>query len=196
MWKVGLEVRKDSTAVVLRKKARSEKDGRVVSRLLGIANILDGMERGQAARAVGMNRQGMRDWVLRYNEFGIEGLRNKPKGRPARALTVQQEAEIETLVAAAPNGTLVRWRCVDVRDEIEKRFGVVLHERTIGKLLRRLGLRRLSVRPIHPETDPKAQDDFKKTSQPKSGKSCRTTPKASPSSSGSRTKHGLDKKER
>ena len=65
-----------------------------------------------------------------------------------------------------------------------------------SKLLRRLGLRRLSVRPIHPETDPKAQDDFKKTSQPKSRKSCRTTPKASPSSSGSRTKHGLDKKER
>lgn len=49
MWQVGIDVRKDMTAAVLRKKARREKNGRVEARMLGIANILDGMERGVAA---------------------------------------------------------------------------------------------------------------------------------------------------
>ena len=61
---------------------------------------------------------------------------------------------------------MVRWRRVDLRDLIDRRFGVRLHERTVGKLLRRLGFRRLSVRPRHPQSDPAAQEAFKKTSPP------------------------------
>jgi putative transposase len=196
MWQEAIEVRRDITAAVLRKKARREKDGRVVSRLLGIANILDGMERDPAARAVGMTRQTLCDWVHRYNESGIDGLKNRPKGRPKRALTPEQEQEIETLVTTAPNGTLVRWRCVDIQAEIEKRFKVVVHESTIGKWLRRMDFRRVSVRPLHPEADVEAQEAFKKTSRPKSPKSCPTMPKTSSLSSGSRTKQGSGKKAR
>jgi transposase len=196
MWQVGIEVRKDITASVLRKKARREKDGLAASRLLGIANILDGMDRDQAARAAGMTRQTLRDWVHRYNAEGIEGVRNRPKGRPERALTRAQEQEIDAFVTQAPKGTRVRWRCVDVQEEIEKRFGVVLHERTVGKLLRRLGFRRLSVRPINPEADLEAQEDFKKTLPQGWQKSSRRRRKEKPSSSGSRTKRGLAKKAR
>jgi transposase len=194
MWQVGLEVRKDITAAVLRKKARGEKDGRVASRLLGIANVLDGMDRETAARSAGMDRQTLRDWVHRYNDEGIEGLRNRAKGRPKRALTPKQEQEIETLVTTAPNGVLVRWRRVDIQSEIEKRFGVVVHERTVGLLLNRLGFRRISVRPLHPETDVTAQEAFKKTSRPRSQKPCPPMPKTNASSSGSRTKPASDKK--
>jgi transposase len=196
MWQVGIEVRKDMTAAVLRKKARGEKDGRAAARLLGIANILDGMDRDLAARAAGMTRQTLRDWVVRYNAEGIVGLRNKPKGHRNRALTPEQEREIETLVTAPPHGTLVRWRRVDIQNEIEKRFGIIVHENTIGTWLRRLGFRRISVRPLHPETDAEAQAAFKKTSPPRSRKSCPTTPKTSPLSSGSRTKPALGKKVR
>jgi transposase len=196
MWQEAIELRKDMTAAVLRKKARSEKKGSVVARLLGIANILDGMDRDSAARSVGMTRQTLCDWVHRYNEGGINGLKNKPKGRPKRALTPEQEQEIETLVTTTPNGALVRWRCVDIQVEIEKRFQVVVHESTIGKWLHRMGFSRISVRPVHPETDQAAQEAFKKTLPPGSRKSCPNTPKASTSSSGSRTKPALDKKAR
>jgi len=196
MWQEAIEVRQDITATVLRKKARKERDGCIASRLLGIANILEGMDRDTAARAAGMTRQTLRDWVHRYNAEGVEGMKNKPKGRPRRALTLAQEQEIETLITASPDGTLVRWRRVDIQSEIEKRFGVVVHENTVGKLLRRLGFRRISARPLHPETDAEAQVAFKKTSPPKSQKSCRTAPKTKRSSSGFRTKPASDKKAR
>ncbi len=194
MSRRGVEVRQDITARVLRKKARTEKDVLAASRMLGIANVLDGMNRASAARAAGMDRQTLRDWVHRYNKEGIKGLRDRPKGRPERALTPQQEKEIATLVSQEPEGNLVRWRCVDIQKEIEQRYSVVLHERSVGKLLRRLGFRRMSVRPLHPKNDPEAVESFKKTSPPAWRKSSPNTPKAKPSSSGSRMRRGSDKK--
>ena len=62
---------------------------------------------------------------------------------------------------------VVRWRRIDLKHRIEAEFGVVMHERTVGKHLAALGFRRLSVRPQHPESDPEAQEAFKKTSPPR-----------------------------
>ena len=148
MARAGIEVRRGNTAAMLRKLARQEKQGRVAARLLGIANMLDGMKRETAARSAGMTRQTLRDWVHRYNTEGIEGLCDRPKGHPPRALTPEQEQAIAELVEQPPaNKVLVRWRCADVKAEIEGRYGVVLHESSVGTLLRRLGFRRMSVRP-------------------------------------------------
>jgi hypothetical protein len=57
---------------------------------------------------------------------------------------------------------VVRWRRVDLAALIAARFGVVLAERTVGTLLRRLGFVRLSVRPRHPAHDAEAQAAPKK----------------------------------
>lgn len=196
MGKVGIEVRRDITASVLRKKARTEKDGRASSRMLGIANVLDGMDRGQAAQCVGMTRQTLRDWVQRYNDKGLDGLRDKPKGCRKRALTTEQERKVETIITTEANGVFVRWRRVDVQVEIEKRFGIVVCERTASNILRRLDFRHISTRPLHPETDAAAQEAFKKTSPPRLRESCPNTPKTNTSSFGSKTKPASDKKAR
>jgi hypothetical protein len=57
---------------------------------------------------------------------------------------------------------VVRWRRIDLKHRIKAEFGVVMHERTVGKHLAALGFRRLSVRPQHPKSDPEAQETFKK----------------------------------
>ena len=79
-----LKIRKDRTSAVLRKLAKAETDVRVARRLLAIANALCGMNRAEAARSAGMDRQTLRDWVIRYNEHGVAGLSDqKSSGRPA-----------------------------------------------------------------------------------------------------------------
>jgi hypothetical protein len=83
---------------------------------------------------------------------------------------------------------VVRWRRVDLRDELERRFGVVLHERSVGKVLAKLGYRRLSVRPRHPQADEEAQEAFKKTLPQRSRRGSPSMPKTRRSKSGSRTK--------
>jgi hypothetical protein len=47
---------------------KGESNGRVARRILAIANALDGMSREAAAQSAGMDRQTLRDWVIRYNE--------------------------------------------------------------------------------------------------------------------------------
>lgn len=86
---------------------------------------------------------------------------NRPKGHPERGLTQEREKEIAEMVLQPPLSNLVRWRCVDIKTENEKRFGVSLRESTVGFLLHRLGFRRMSVRPLHPQNDPETVKDFK-----------------------------------
>jgi transposase len=115
-----------------------------------------------------MDRQTLRDWVHRYDELGLEGLRNRGNpGAPPRKLTQEQETQLAEWVRRGPElerHKIVRWRLVDLRDEIACEFGVEIHERTVGKIMARLKFRRVSVRPRHPDQDVAAQEAHKKTS--------------------------------
>lgn len=167
----GIEItRHEMTAAELRQASGRAKSARAARRILALALVLEGVDRTAAARSCGMDRQTLRDWVHRYNAEGLAGLENrKPSGRPAK-LTRDQEQALIALVEAGPEaGTdkVVRWRRIDLRDKLEERFGVTVHERTVGKRLAKLGYRRLSVRPHNPKADVDAQAAFKKTSPPR-----------------------------
>lgn len=157
----------DHTAEELRHEAAKTKDGQVVRRLLALALLLDGKSRAEAAAHSGMQRQTLRDWVHRYNAEGIAGLKSRRPPGPTPLLTAQQMAELKALVVSGPDpeqDRVVRWRCVDLRTQIARRYSVTVHERTVGKLLRKLGLTRLQPRPFHPKKDAAAQEAYKKTS--------------------------------
>src|SRR3954454_4527323 len=80
---VAVAIATGRTPAELRAMARRERDGRVSARLLALANALDGTSRDQAARAAGMDRPSLRDWVHRYNAEGVAGLRDRPRPGPA-----------------------------------------------------------------------------------------------------------------
>ncbi len=159
--------RTDLTAAQLRATAARSRDAQAARRMLAIALVLEDFDRKTAAETCGMDRQTLRDWVHRYNAEGLAGLTNRRgASRPCR-LTATQVAELVSWLEAGPDPAVdgvVRWRRQDLRARIAARFGVELHERTVGKYLAALGYRRLSVRPRHPRTDPAAQEDFKKAS--------------------------------
>ena len=80
-----IAVRTDFAAVEVRRLARRAKDSDQVRRLLAIAAVLDGASRAEAAKVGGMDRQTLRDWVIRFNEQGPDGLINVPApGAPAK----------------------------------------------------------------------------------------------------------------
>jgi transposase len=163
----GDRTRLDRSARELREVAARTEDGDVVRRLLGIALLLDGWPRGEAASTVGMDRQTLCDWAHRYNAGGVAGLATAARsGRPP-ALSEAQMAELKALVIAGPDPEkdgVVRWRCVDLRVKIADHFLVTFHKRSVGKLLHKLGLTRLQPRPYHPKKDAAVQEAFKKTS--------------------------------
>ena len=135
--------------------------------MLAIAMVLEGRSRTEAAQACGMDRQTLRDWVHRYNEEGLSGLSDRKSSGREPKLTPAQMAQLAEWVRTGPDlveDGVVRWRRIDLARKIEREFAVVVVERTVGKLLRKLGFRRLSVRPVHPEKDPAAEQAHKKTS--------------------------------
>ena len=161
--------RLELSAQKLRRLASRSLEGRVACRVLAIAHVLEGSSRSDAAAACGLDRQTLRDWVHRYTLEGLAGLSDAQRsGRPP-ALSAEQMQDLKDLVLAGPDLALngvTRWRCIDLCGVIAERYEVVVHERTVGKLLRRLGLTRLQPRPYHPKKDAAAQETFKKTSPP------------------------------
>src|SRR3954451_4051884 len=93
-----LTIREDRSAGELRAYARRAPSLRATARAYAIANALEGMTRAEAARLAGMERQALRDAVLRYNAEGLAGLEDRPKsGRPAR-LTDGEQATLGALI--------------------------------------------------------------------------------------------------
>ena len=159
--------RTDMTGKELRAAAARSRDAQAARRMLAIALVLEGVERKSAAETCGMDRQTLRDWVHRYNADGLAGLANRRGASRPHRLAPGQMAELVSWLEAGPDPAadrVVRWRRQDLRARIAERFGIELHERTVGKYLAALGYRRLSVRPRHPKTDPGAQEAFKKHS--------------------------------
>jgi transposase len=191
--------RLDLDASGLRRAAALSKEAAAARRMLALALVLDGALREEAAVSCGMDRQTLRDWVHRYNAEGVAGLSNKRPPGAAPRLTAEQSARVAQWVRAGPNlaaDGVVRWRRVDLAAKIAREFGVVLAERSVGDLLHRLGFRRISVRPQHPDQDAAALEAHKKTSPNWSVLPFRSTPAASRWKSGGRTRPGSVSKAR
>jgi transposase len=190
----GIEItRVDMSASELRSASAKAPDARSARRMLALALVLEGVDRKTAAETCGMDRQTLRDWVHRYNADGLCGLTNRSYAGPPRRLNADALAELAKLVEAGPDPEtdgVVRWRRVDLQRVIEERFGVAMHERTVGKQLKALGFVKLTARAQHPKSDPEVQQAFKKTSPTRSQPPSRKRAAENLSKSGSRMKHG------
>jgi transposase len=163
-----VKLRLDYSAEELRALARRSKDVNQSRRLLSLAAVRDGMDRGSAAKIGGMDRQTLRDWVHRFNASGPAGLIDNWTEGPKPRLSASQLTELATIVEGGPDREtdgVVRWRRVDLKRVIAERFGVDFHARHVGKVLKQLGFSHMSARPRHPAQDERIVEAFKKTSR-------------------------------
>lgn len=161
-------LRSDFSAADLRRLAARGKDANQSRRLLSLAAVRDGMNRTDAARMGGMDRQTLRDWVIRFNEGGADALIDRHAGGTQPRLSAAQLIELAAIVDAGPDPAVdgvVRWRRVDLKRVVAQRFGVDFHERYIGVLLVGMGFSHVSARPKHPGQDTETIAAFKKTSR-------------------------------
>jgi transposase len=160
-----LAIRQDLPAEELRRLARREPDRRAATRLLAIANALDGFSRAEAARLAGMERQALRDAVIRYNAEGPSGLHDRPRAGRPEALMPGQQAALKAWVRRGPDPErdgVSAWRLVDICAHAEEAYGVRYSGWGMSRLLRRLGLSRQTTRPRHPEGRAAERAAFKK----------------------------------
>jgi transposase len=184
-------MRTELSAGALRLKASRVRDANQARRLLALASILEGVSRSEAARLAGMDRQSLRDWVHRYNAEGVDGLRDRSRTGRKPLLNEQQLAELDQVVKTPPDPVaegVVRWRLIDLKAQIAKRFGIEISERSVGRILKLRGFRKLSARPRHPEAD-EASQQTSRPIFPGSYATCSLSmPSQSPLRSGFRTR--------
>jgi transposase len=119
-----------------------------------------------AAEAAGMDRQTLRDWVIRYNAHGLDGLSDCwGDGRPPR-LEAHEQAELMRIVLEGPDpeSGLSAFTREDLVRICEARFGKTFHPASLGRILKRLGFSRQKARPSHPQKDPALAEAFKRGS--------------------------------
>jgi len=164
-----IPLRSDFDAAALRGFARRSKDAPQARRLLALAAIYEGASRTEAARIGGVTRQIVRDWVVKFNAHGPEGLIDrKPPGPPSRLTDAHRTA----LMARIDDGPIpsvhgvVRWRLVDLIAWLWEDFRITISKQTLSREVRALGYRKLSARPRHHAKSEAEVSAFKKPSPP------------------------------
>src|SRR5215208_7643701 len=166
---VAVPLRSDFDAAQLRTLAKRSRDPDQTRRLLALAAIYDGASRTEAAQIGCVTLQIVRDWVLRFNARGPEGLlTGRAPGAPAR-LNDQHRQALQAIVDQGPIPAIhgvVRWRLVDLIAWVWEEFRLTLSKQTLSRELRAMNYRKLSARPRHHAKNEAAVSAFKKTSPP------------------------------
>jgi len=162
-----IALRDDFAAAALRQLAKNSKNGPQIRRLLSLAAIYDGARRTEAAKIGGVGLQIIRDWVLRFNARGADGLLDgKAPGRPSKLNAAQRQA-VAGMIERGPIPAIhgvVRWRLIDLAQWIFEEFRITIAKQTLSRELRAMGYRKLSARPRHHAQAAGAIEDFKKVS--------------------------------
>jgi transposase len=162
---VPIALRSDFDDARVRSAAKRSKDGPQARRVLALAALYEGATRSAAAKIGGVTLQIVRDWVLKFNAHGPDGLidRKAPGQRPR--LNDEHRAGLAAIIESGPIPAIhggVRWRIVDLCQWVWEEFRVVVAKQTLSRERRAMGYRKLSARPRHHAQAEGAIEDFKK----------------------------------
>jgi transposase len=164
-----IPLRRDFDATTLRAVARKTKDAAQARRLLALAAIYEGAMRTEAAKIGDVTLQIVRDWVVKFNAHGPDGLIDrKAPGQPSK-LNDAHRAALLKMIEEGPTPAIhgvVRWRLIDLAQWMFEEFRLSIAVQTLSRELRKMGYRKLSARPRHHAQAEGAIEDFKKHFQP------------------------------
>jgi transposase len=175
-------LREDFDGAALRRLSRTTKSANQARRLLALAEIYDGGSRSAAARIGGVGLQIVRDWVIRFNARGPDGLLDgKAPGPPFAA--ERCAAGTGRCCGKRPDPgdpRVVRWRLIDLAQWLHDEFAVSLDETNISRELKKLGYVKLTARPRHHAQNEHAMEAFKRGLRCRAGKGPRSLPRERP----------------
>lgn len=169
-----ISLRTDFDASRLRAIARQTKDAGQARRLLALAVVYDGASRTEAAKIGGVTLQIIRDWVMKLNTHGPDGLIDRKAPGQTSRLNATHRAALAAVIESGPVPAvhgMVRWRVIDLCQWVWEEFRVSIAPQTLSRALRAMGYRKLSARPRHHAQAGGAIEHFKKASRPFSTKS-------------------------
>lgn len=180
-----MHVESHDEAVQLRRWARAEKNAKLAQRLRLVAFAMEGHTSLEIGQWVDLSQRQVQDWVRRYNQNGVEGLKDRPGRGPNPMLAADEVDQLKARIDAGPGAGdgVCTLRGKDVQRILEEEFGKVRKLGAVYKLLHQLGYSSLAPRPQHRFADPEAQAAFKKTCRKTSNAFVANTPRSEYNSS-------------
>ena len=161
-----MKVTAHHTPEQLLQRYTTEPQSRLARRIHGIYLASRGLTCPEVMQITGAGRRTVQQWAARYNQSGIEGLKDKPRPGTPRKLPVHLEKRFRRRIEAGPqkrDGVSVL-KGPAIQRILEREFGVLYSLRAVQLLLHRLGYSCLCPRPQHENVDPQLQERLKKTS--------------------------------
>jgi transposase len=157
---------------------RTEPDARMARRIQGIRLAARGMTGPEIVEILGVARRTVQVWVAKYNQGGLEALLDRPRSGAPTKLPPAAEQELRRRIEAGPTAAdgVSAFTAPVIRQMIHREYGVLYSLSGLYDWLHRQGFAYLVPRPQHEQSDPEAQEAFKKTSPPRWRRSSRTTP--------------------
>jgi len=145
--------------------AKKEQHARTRLRWLGMMQLCDDRSYDEIATSLGVQKPTVKDWIKRFKQEGLDGLKESLRSGAKRKLQVNQEAlfkeKVINLQEQREGGCITGQ---DVQSLLADSFQIVCHLSSVYNYLHRVGLSWITVRSKHPKQDPKKQEHFKKLS--------------------------------
>jgi len=158
-----MNIKDHHTAQELKTLYSTEKDARLARRIHGVYLAARRLSCTQIMTVTWAARRTIQQWIHKYNEHGIDGLKDKPRpGQPTK-LPRRDELRFCKRIEAGPtkkDGVSVL-NGPAIRRILEREFGVLYSRQGLYDLLHRLGYSRLCPRPQHENADPQLQRQLK-----------------------------------
>jgi transposase len=147
----------------LQELTRAIHQKRVWRRAQAVVLAKQGRTAQDIADALGCSLKAVKNWVAQYNAGGIEALHDRPRsGRPPLLDPTQYPLLKQRLNdPPRPEDGVCTLRGADVRQILEREFGVLMSLQSVYDLLQRLGYSSLMPRPQHEDANPEVQEFFK-----------------------------------
>jgi len=160
-----MNVKPHHTSNQLLKMYKTEPNPRLARRIHGVYLARKGHTCPEIMKIIGASRRAIQQWVQKYNNGGIEALKDKPRPGKPTTLPRQMEQKFCRRIASGPSKQdgVSALNGPSIKRLLEREFDVVYSLWGVYDLLHRLGYSCLCPRPKHQKADPKAQQEFKKT---------------------------------
>lgn len=168
------------TAEELVRLARLKENRAIADRIHAIRLAMQGMRPPEICTVLGRKERWYYDWRKRYNEHGLEGLRDLPRPGQPKKLGDEERQELKAQVLEGPcleTDGVSTWNGEAIQARIERCFGVRYSVTQVYRICHQLGLSWITPRPKHPKSDPEKQEEWKEELPLSSRKSRRRTPK-------------------
>ena len=161
-----MNVKTHCTSNQLLKMYKIESNPRLARRIHGVYLANKGHSCPEIMQIIGSSRRAIQQWVQKYNNTGIEALKDKPRSGKPTTLPRHKEQKFCRRIESGPSKQdgVSALNGPAIKRLLEREFGVVYSLWGVYDLLHRLGYSCLCPRSQHEKADPKAPQEFKKPS--------------------------------